>query len=244
MPAADETLLATCDGVDIVAIVSSAEAAAEAARTQRPDIAFIDLAVTGGAIAALQGVLAGRPGCSACLVAASERALPEHADALVAAIQLGARGYIVEDAPAAEWVLAVESLAGHGAVITPEFARDLVTALDWPWLDAIALGRSASSEGTRHLTSVERQILLATGNGLTPTEIAHQLRLSNSHVRATLRGVLEKFRQASSGSGDELGDGVPRRPAPGGLRASAAAAPESDQESATTAYLQDDLYRR
>jgi two-component system response regulator NreC len=139
-----------------------------------------------------------------------------------AALQLGARGCILTNWPSEQRLEAMTELGDGGVVLTPYLARCMLVYLTRPL--AVTLRRR-----DRELTEPEATVLYTIGSGATGRELASRLGIDREAVRAYLRGALEKLQQRG-GCGDSglQGTGVPRRPSPGSLMASAEADPDDE----------------
>ena len=108
-------------------------------------------------------------------------------EALEAAMQVGANGYLSKDVPAEQLVSAVHSVAGGHDVIDPSRAMQLM-----------ARQRSGEEGPSPHhrlasLTSQERRILDLLAEGLTNQQIADRLFLVEKTVRNHVTRVLAKL---------------------------------------------------
>lgn len=169
---------ALLEGQPDIEVVGEAAAAAEAeqvAREARPDVVLMDLSLGSG------------PGGAAATAAI--QALPEPPQVLVLttydteadileAIDAGAAGYLLKDAPADELFRAVRATARGETVLSPSVASRLV--------------RRASSP-LPSLTEREVEILrlLATGKG--NRELARELLVSEATVKSHLSHIYTKL---------------------------------------------------
>lgn len=225
-----------------ITVVGQVSAWGEEARTalgMLPHVVLLDLEMLAHtAVRATRDVVQHWSSPVACMLIASERALAACADDLVSAVQLGARGYLSKDALRPTLRTAVHTLARGGVAISPDFARDLVTAFDHPLLDQIASDQQnlpAAPWPRSALTDAERRTLLLVGLGMEHDEIARRLLISERTVHSHLRTVLDKVRTGPGGLSDPLGSRVPRWPLPPGLAASAAI-PVPDADQSNSAY--------
>ena len=93
------------------------------------------------------------------------------------ALQAGARGYVLKDAPAAEIVAAIDAVAAGGVYLSPAVSRHLFQA-----------------HGPRTLLSPrETEILAALGRGESSKQIARELSLSVRTVEAHRQSIKRKL---------------------------------------------------
>ncbi|MCG2622381.1 response regulator transcription factor [Arthrobacter sp. I2-34] len=110
----------------------------------------------------------------------------------LAAIQAGASGFLLKDAPPEELLAAIRTVHRGDAVIAPSTTRRL--------LDHVApLLRAPGPETGRHtaavdsLTPREREVFLLIAQGLSNPEIAAQLYLSEATVKTHVGHILAKL---------------------------------------------------
>lgn len=171
-------LRALLDGQDGLVVVGEADSAAEAervVRAARPDVVCMDLALGAG------------PGGAAATAAL--RALPDPPQVLVlttyrteadilAALDAGARGFLLKDAPPAELFRAVRHVAAGQMVLAPEVA------------DRLAARASAPAPA---LSAREIEILQLLAEGRSNRDMARQLFLSEATVKSHLSSVYAKL---------------------------------------------------
>lgn len=101
----------------------------------------------------------------------------DNAEYVQRALQVGARGYVLKDAPANEIVAAIEAVAAGGVYLSPAASRHLFHA-----------------QGARQaLTAREAQILGALGRGESSKQIARELSLSVRTVEAHRQSIKRKL---------------------------------------------------
>ncbi|MGW5685335.1 response regulator transcription factor [Nonomuraea sp. NPDC003754] len=161
-------LLGMEDDLEVVAQVADGAAIAAAARQTRPDVALLDIELPGrsGLDAAAElheaGVVVlilttfGRPGY------------------LRRAMEAGAAGFLVKDAPVEELAQAIRRAVAGERIVDP------------------ALAAAALHAGTNPLTDREREVLAAALDGSTIADLAARLHLSESTVRNHLSAAIGK----------------------------------------------------
>jgi two-component system response regulator DesR len=163
-------LLAMERDLEVVAQVGRGDEIVPAALAGRPDVALLDIELPGldGLSAAAQ-LRAAVPGCRVVMLTTFGR--PGY---LRRAMEAGATGFLLKDAPATELAAAVRQVARGQRVVDP------------------ALALAALSEGANPLSEREREALaLAATNG-TVADIAGRLGLSEGTVRNHLSAAIQK----------------------------------------------------
>jgi DNA-binding NarL/FixJ family response regulator len=114
---------------------------------------------------------------------------------LLAAVRLGARGYVLKSVGASALAQAIRGTGSGGSVIDPIAARRLLDYVaSQPFLPALrhdVLGRAAVS--LRSLSARETQVLHCLAQGLSNKEIAATLGLSVGTVKTHLRHIFRKL---------------------------------------------------
>ena len=162
-------LLALQQDFEVVASVGRGDEVAAAARDHQPDIALLDIDMPGidGLAAA---VLAQEvPRCRSLILTTFGR--PGY---LRRAMESGAYGFIVKDAPAEQLADAIRRVMAGERVVDP------------------ALAAATLAGGTSPLTARERDVLAAARPGTTVADIAGKLVLSEGTVRNYLSAAMAK----------------------------------------------------
>lgn len=162
-------------GFDVVARAGDGRAAAEAIERERPDLAVLDVQMP-----QLNGIEVAR----AVSAAAPETAFVFYTGfgdrALLAdALEVGARGFVLKDAPLQDLVRAVERVAGGEAYVDPVLAGVLV-------------GEPLTSH-VPTLTRREREVLRLLADGLANDAIGAELGISVETVRTHIRKAMDKL---------------------------------------------------
>ncbi len=165
-----EALLGMEDDFEIVASVADGAAAVRSAAELRPDVALLDIEMPG-----MDGITATR---EICVRTPSVRVLilttfgrPGY---LRRAMDAGARGFMVKDAPPERLAAAVRGVYAGRTVVDPDLA---VASL---------------SSGVNPLTDREMDVLRTAADGGTVSDIARSLHLSEGTVRNYLSAAIGK----------------------------------------------------
>ncbi|MGY0018792.1 response regulator [Streptomyces sp. cg35] len=98
------------------------------------------------------------------------------------AIEAGATGYLLKDAPREELFTAVRGAAEGRSVLSPAVASRLVTAV-----------RTPTAPADETLSSREREVLLLVSRGTSNKEIARELFISEATVKTHLTHIYAKL---------------------------------------------------
>jgi two-component system response regulator DesR len=165
------SLLALEDDIDVVAEVERGDRVLPAARAGRVDVALLDIEMPGmDGIAAAAQLARELPGTRSLIVTTFGR--PGY---LRRAIESGAGGFLLKDAPAAELAAAIREVHAGRRVIDP------------------GLAAAAIADGVSPLTERERDVLVAARTQATAAEIARRLYLSEGTVRNYLSAAIRKL---------------------------------------------------
>jgi len=165
------TLLELEGDFEVVAEVSRGDEVLEAARRASPDVALLDIEMPGATGLQAAELLARElPSCRVLILTTFGR--PGY---LRRAMEGGAAGFVLKDAPAAELARAIRGVLRGERVVDP------------------ALAAAALSQGECPLTPREREVLLAGREHATIAEIAAALYLSPGTVRNHLSSVMQKL---------------------------------------------------
>lgn len=163
-------LLSLEKDIEIVAEASRGDGVIPAALDALPDVALLDIEMPGGDGLTAAGELRKRlPSCRVIILTTFGRA-----GYLRRAMESGAVGFLLKDAPASELATAIRR------------------AMDGERVVDLALAASALSEGESPLTERERDVLAVSANGATVEDVARMLYLSEGTVRNYLSTAIKK----------------------------------------------------
>jgi two-component system response regulator DesR len=163
-------LLSLEPDIEVVAEVGRGDEVVAAARAKSPEVALLDVEMPGlDGIAAAAALRSALPAVRVAILTTFGR--PGY---LRRAMEAGALGFVVKDAPAGELADAVRRVAAGLRVVDPSLA-------------AATLAGGASP-----LTGRERDVLVAARDGATVADIAGRLFLSEGTVRNYLSAAITK----------------------------------------------------
>ncbi|MEU7691437.1 response regulator transcription factor [Microbispora hainanensis] len=163
-------MLALEPDIEVVAQVGSGEEVVEAARRARPDVALIDVQMPGrDGLEVTADLRAALPSCRVVICTTFGR--PGY---FARAMENGASGFVVKDAPPEHLVDTVRRVHAGLRVVDP------------------ALAAESLARGSSPLTPRERDVLRAARQGGTVAEIARSLHLSAGTVRNHLSAAIGK----------------------------------------------------
>jgi len=163
-------LLETEPGIEVVGRASTGDAALALVRELAPDVLVTDIEMPGRSGLDIAADIA-RTARGTRVVILTTFARPGY---LRRALDAGASAYLLKDAPSAELAEAIRRVHAGGRVIDPALAADA-------WTDADPL------------TDRERQVLRLAGEGLSSSDIAATLQLSEGTVRNYLSEAISKL---------------------------------------------------
>jgi two-component system, NarL family, response regulator DesR len=163
-------LLGLQEDFEVVASVGSGDLVVDAALSSTPDVALLDIEMPGLDGLAVAAVLAAQiPDCRVIILTTFGRA-----GYLRRAMEAGAVGFVVKDAPAEALADAIRRVMRGERVIDPALAAQTLAAGDSP------------------LTARERDVLIASRSGSSIAEIAARLYLSEGTVRNYVSSSITK----------------------------------------------------
>jgi two-component system response regulator DesR len=164
-------LLSREQDIEVVAEVARGDKVVEAALATRPDVALLDIEMPGGdGLSAAQALHKALPTCHSVILTTFGRS-----GYLRRAMESGAVGFLLKDAPASELARTLRRVVQGERVVDPDLAL------------------AALSEGNNPLTPREREILAAALFGASLADMAARLSLSEGTIRNHLSTAIQKL---------------------------------------------------
>ncbi|MER7170598.1 response regulator transcription factor [Streptomyces mesophilus] len=166
-------------GFEVLGEASTGEEAVTLTGRLDPDVVLMDLRMPGGGGVAAIAELA-RTGARAKVLVLTT--YDTDSDTLPA-IEAGATGYLLKDAPRDELFTAVRAAAEGRTVLSPAVASRLVSRVRTP----------APTPGETPLSAREREVLVLVARGTSNREIARELFISEATVKTHLTHLYAKL---------------------------------------------------
>lgn len=165
------SLLSLEPDIEVVAQVPRGDQVVDAARSAAPDVALLDIEMPGlTGLEASERLRADLPACKVLILTTFGR--PGY---MRRAMEGGAAGFLLKDAPAGELAAAIRRAVAGERVVDP------------------GLAAAALSQGESPLTPREHEVLAASREHATIAELAGALYLSPGTVRNHLSSVMQKL---------------------------------------------------
>ena len=169
---------------EVVAQVGRGDEVLGVALGVRPDVALLDIEMPGSSgLDAAELLAAALPACRVLILTTFGR--PGY---LRRAMEGGAAGFVLKDAPATELSAAIRRALGGERVVDP------------------GLAAAALSQGESPLTPREHEVLAASRNHATVAELAQTLYLSPGTVRNHLSSVMQKLDARNRGEAVKIAE--------------------------------------
>jgi two-component system response regulator DesR len=164
-------LLQLEEDIQVVVEVARGDEVVSMARATQPDVALLDIEMPGmNGLDAAQALSGAVSSCRIVILTTFGRS-----GYLRRAMESGAVGYLLKDAPATELAVAIRRVMRGARVVDPELALE------------------AFSEGENPLTNREREVLITAREGASVAEVAAHLSLSEGTVRNHLSVAMQKL---------------------------------------------------
>ena len=178
-------IVESTDDLAVVGEAGTGEEALVAVASLRPDVVVMDVRMPGmDGIEATRRLTHEHPASRVLILTTFD--LDEYA---FSGLRAGASGFLVKNAPRVELLAGIRAVAAGDAVVSPR-ATSALLDVAVPRLPRAAVASPALLGG---LTERENDVFVAVAQGLTNTEIAERLVLSESTVKTHVGRVLAKL---------------------------------------------------
>jgi DNA-binding NarL/FixJ family response regulator len=179
-----ERILASEDDVSIVAQCSDGAQALDAIATQQPDVVVMDIRMR-----VMNGIEATRRIRDADGPPVLILTTFDDDETLWGAIDAGAAGFVLKDAPASDLIRAVRTVASGAAWLDPQVTPRVLTIYR-----TTVLPQARRQERAAELTEREHDVLRLIAEGATNAEIADRLHVSGGTVKSHVGSIFTKLR--------------------------------------------------
>jgi DNA-binding NarL/FixJ family response regulator len=165
--------LSRAPNIRVVGEAGDGETAVALAERRNPDVVIMDIRMPGmDGLQATKAITERLPGTGVVVFTAySERSL------LARGLESGARGYVLKEAPHETLVRAIEKVAGGESYVDPALMPAVL----------------ASRDREEMLTAREREILQLLADGMSNSDVAAKLFISQETVKSHVRHILTKL---------------------------------------------------
>jgi DNA-binding NarL/FixJ family response regulator len=178
-------VLAAEDDLEVVGEAGDGDEAVRLARALRPHVVLMDVRMPGtDGIAATRAIVA--ENAEARIVILTTYDIDQYA---FSGLNAGASGFLLKDVMPADLVAAIRSVARGDAVIAPSMTRRLLEV----FAHRLPVEPEPPADVLAPLTDRERDVFGLLAEGLTNTEIAERLTLSDATVKTHVGRVLNKL---------------------------------------------------
>jgi DNA-binding NarL/FixJ family response regulator len=183
-------LILTARGINVAGEAADGAEAVTAVRRLRPDVVLMDIRMPNmDGLEAARQILAQAPACRVIMLTTFDL------DAYVyAALAAGASGFLLKDVTPAHIAAAVRLVDTGDALLAPSITRRLVER----YASSAARTAGHAAPPTVHrdlavLTPREREVLALMGRGLSNSELAQELTLSEATVKTHVARIFAKL---------------------------------------------------
>lgn len=178
-------VLSAAEGIEVVGEASTGEEVIALAGELQPDVVLMDIVMPGpNGIEATRQIVRTSPHIRVLMMT-----MVENDESVFAAMQAGAHGYLLKEAPAPELVRAVSAVANGEVIFGPGVAERMMNFF-------LQTQAGAPPDPFPGLTTREREVLELMAVGHNSPTIARRLSLSPKTVRNHVSNILNKLQVA------------------------------------------------
>ncbi|WEO99098.1 response regulator transcription factor [Streptomyces sp. FXJ1.172] len=179
-------LILTARGIEVVGEAADGAEAIAAARELRPDVVLMDIRMpVMDGLEATRRILGRIPDCRVLMLTTFD--LDRY---VYEALSIGASGFLLKDVTPEHLAAAVRLVGTGDALLAPQITRRLVERYA---AEAERTGQAAVPADLAALTPREREVLTLLGRGLSNTELATELTLSEATVKSHVARIFAKL---------------------------------------------------
>ena len=179
-----QALLSRQSDLDIGEVATNGKSALRIAAERKPHVVLMDQNLSGeSGVVVAAAILAAHPGTAIVMLSGGMTQ-----DELIAAVEVGASGYLLKTTPAAEIVKAIRRAAAGEILLPPDELASL-----------LRLGRERTRQRAERqrnlpqLTPREREVLVLIAAAADVERIARELKISVNTARGYIQNILEKL---------------------------------------------------
>lgn len=166
--------------ISVVGEAGDGKVAEQLIQTTSPDVALIDIKMpVQGGIELARWIRENKPDTKVIMLSAYD-----DDPYIIAALEVGANGYVLKNTSPAKLIHAVETVIEGGSALDPSIATKVMGLL---------MNSRQDSDAENELSTREIDVLELTAKGLTNKEIGSHLHISNRTVQGHLRKIFSKL---------------------------------------------------